>query len=113
MLASVLKRSTRPIVANLTQRSIGNDLIKGRAPPRHIYPHEYDESKTPKLFTELKPAEEYHDESGNPVDHLEQQIDTIYNELMGQKEEGKKIRPVKQPEGRFKLDREIYKSILH
>ena len=32
---------------------------------------------------------------------------------MGQQEESKKIKPLKQPEGYFKLDREIYKVILN
>ncbi len=93
-----------------TRRGIGFlDLNK----PLNIEPHAYDSLKTPALFTELQPTKDFFDEEGNPVNELERSIDTLHRELTTVKQERKLIKPQVQIEGQFRLDREIYKSILN
>lgn len=78
----------------------------------NIDPNQYDRAQVPKLFTELNPSTKLFDDTGQAIDPLERQIDELYDALIGERPKSKQIKPMRQAEGCFKLDREIYKAIL-
>jgi len=61
----------------------------------------------------LEPTKALYNESGVAVDQLELAVDELYNVLTQQKTDRKKIKPQVQAPGSFRLDREIYKTIMH
>ena len=77
-----------------------------------LSPKDYNPRAMQKLFTDLEPSKAALNENGELVDPLEEQIDELFNHLTGRQTKGKTIKPMKQPEGQFRLDREIYKTIL-
>ena len=80
---------------------------------QNIEPHEYNPFKQPVLFTSLEPTKSLYDESGKSINQLEVAVDELYNVLTQQKTDRKKIKPQVQAPGSFKLDRQIYKAIMH